>query len=126
MINHITSLNLLCNLLSAEQMGRSRRAAVPRARECKSKQSNKLVRLRSFFCLHAKMAGGNAKQPKVDIKLSKVIREMCICRTTSRSCCYLCIMVPLEKWCSTLMILPVSAYRMFSFSHLIMRKYICA
>ena len=59
-------------------MGRSRRAAVPRARECKSKQSNKLVGLCSFFsCLHTKIAGGNAKQPKVDIKLAKVIEEMC-------------------------------------------------
>lgn len=65
-------------------MGRSRRAAVPRAGECKSKRSNKLVRLCSFFfffffpplCLHTKTAGGNAKQPEVDIKLAKVVREI--------------------------------------------------
>lgn len=48
-INHFTSLNLLCNLLGAEQMGRSRQAAAPRAGECKSEQSNKLVGLCSFF-----------------------------------------------------------------------------
>lgn len=55
-------------------MGRSRQAAVPRARECKCKQSNKLVGLSFFSHLHTKTAGGNAKQLEVDIKLAKVIR----------------------------------------------------
>lgn len=52
-------------------MGRSRRAAVPGAQECKSKQSNELVGLYSFFFFLSVLeyAGGNAKEPKVDIKV---------------------------------------------------------